>query len=537
MRALSCIAVLCCTLHVEGNGDKISEKPPGSNTNLGKIECLEECCQDANCENIYINQNGECMASNNSDSMLFTKYCQSFNSGSCVSSCTDIPAGDYQSCHGCGVHVKCGDGGIIYDDMPCVGGLVWDDVKKSCDWTSATCPSESTCSTYAMKWNQSVNQEDTALWPTEFGCRRSTTARADVPTEMSTDKPKISAGIENQPTTLSTTEKPPQMSTDQQQTSVEIGNQPTTSSTTEVPPEMSTDKPQTSAEIGNQPTTSSTTEVPPEIGTDKSQISFGIGDQPNTDKSKNKPEYLAESVHFFNMLQTERALPLTTTMITPAEEPVASEKAMILSWEAWTQWTVCHPSRNGQYYFSNGSFHRVRIRLCSLIRQGETHNTTCNRILKGENMSNQRVALAYDVHSEVCIPDVDGQLGDWTIWSKCSASCGQGTKFRARQCIGQTGKGRLCADSKTLQHEMCHNKDCPSEDIRSAYAIARRRGELLPPEVFTESDSEPSSIAISSVAIFVLCVVFGCVILFDIMTCVIELPKKETVKIVESRTP
>ena len=60
----------------------------------------------------------------------------------CVSSCTGMPDGDYQSCNGCNVYVTCSNE-IIHDDRPCPDGLVWDDNLKRCEWESTTCGTDS----------------------------------------------------------------------------------------------------------------------------------------------------------------------------------------------------------------------------------------------------------------------------------------------------------------------------------------------------------------------------------------------------------
>jgi len=55
----------------------------------------------------------------------------------CVSDCSDKPDGDYQSCETCNGFVTCSNG--LVNKMPCPGGLVWDDSKKDCEYTSETC--------------------------------------------------------------------------------------------------------------------------------------------------------------------------------------------------------------------------------------------------------------------------------------------------------------------------------------------------------------------------------------------------------------
>ncbi|KAI0207365.1 hypothetical protein LSAT2_007983 [Lamellibrachia satsuma] len=64
----------------------------------------------------------------------------------CVSDCTGVDNGDYQSCIGCHVFVTCTNG-RKKDNRPCPANLVWDDNVKRCEWSSdcAIVPSESTC--------------------------------------------------------------------------------------------------------------------------------------------------------------------------------------------------------------------------------------------------------------------------------------------------------------------------------------------------------------------------------------------------------
>ena len=57
--------------------------------------------------------------------------------GECVSSCSDKPNGDYQSCETCNGYVTCSNGEPY--ERPCPAKLVWDDVKKRCEATSTTC--------------------------------------------------------------------------------------------------------------------------------------------------------------------------------------------------------------------------------------------------------------------------------------------------------------------------------------------------------------------------------------------------------------
>ncbi|XP_046559539.1 uncharacterized protein LOC124268587, partial [Haliotis rubra] len=56
----------------------------------------------------------------------------------CITSCTGLPDGDYQSCKGCKVFATCWHE-KLFDDRPCVGNTVWDDSFKRCELSSATC--------------------------------------------------------------------------------------------------------------------------------------------------------------------------------------------------------------------------------------------------------------------------------------------------------------------------------------------------------------------------------------------------------------
>ena len=67
--------------------------------------------------------------------------------------------------------------------------------------------------------------------------------------------------------------------------------------------------------------------------------------------------------------------------------------------------------------------------------------------------------LAYSVEKEECIPDLDDYWSNWMQWSKCTASCGKGTRSRKRICVGQTGHGRPCVGSAT-NNEFCSLEEC-----------------------------------------------------------------------------
>ena len=63
--------------------------------------------------------------------------------GRCITTCTGLSDGDYQSCNGCQVYATCVRGRLI-DNRPCMAGGVWDDIRKSCVIKSTTCPEKDT---------------------------------------------------------------------------------------------------------------------------------------------------------------------------------------------------------------------------------------------------------------------------------------------------------------------------------------------------------------------------------------------------------
>ena len=89
--------------------------------------------------------------------------------GTCVSDCNGMPDGDYQSCKTCEGYVSCSNG--YYFDRPCAPNhpgakpLVWDDVKKRCEYESTTCPSTAPSSTAVPPLSSSTSPSTTSGYP------------------------------------------------------------------------------------------------------------------------------------------------------------------------------------------------------------------------------------------------------------------------------------------------------------------------------------------------------------------------------------
>ncbi|ELU01793.1 hypothetical protein CAPTEDRAFT_216679 [Capitella teleta] len=191
----------------------------------------------------------------------------------------------------------------------------------------------------------------------------------------------------------------------------------------------------------------------------------------------------------------------TLTEISEAETLSSVFPNNFLEWEVWTTWTAC--------YFKH-RFERLRIRLCTVSESEATKRigSACPLKLHANTTSGTRksLVLQYASEHEECIPDVDGIWTGWTYWSACSSSCDAGTKSRKRTCLGRSGSGRKCP-GKNNQNDFCVVAECHPEDaVSSSRFVLRRREELLPTDVFTESDSFPSNICLSVSAIAILLV-------------------------------
>ncbi|ELT93198.1 hypothetical protein CAPTEDRAFT_201419 [Capitella teleta] len=181
-----------------------------------------------------------------------------------------------------------------------------------------------------------------------------------------------------------------------------------------------------------------------------------------------------------------------------------------LEWDVWTPWSSCYSSN------ITGLFEKMRIKLCSvaLDKSGASYSS-CTHELNG-TIDQLDVNLYYAVETSECIPDLDRFWSVWSRWSTCSAFCGQGTRVRQRTCTGQYGNGRQCSGEST-QNEFCDQTDC-SQEASPAGHILRRREELLPTVVYTESDSYPSIIRVSTSIIVPLVLLMLIIPLLDFVT-------------------
>ncbi|ELU07496.1 hypothetical protein CAPTEDRAFT_204107 [Capitella teleta] len=182
-----------------------------------------------------------------------------------------------------------------------------------------------------------------------------------------------------------------------------------------------------------------------------------------------------------------------------------------LEWEIWAPWTVCHRSKESHRY------EKLRFKLC-LVSNEMDNKTDCHHHLTGI-ADGRQTYLKYAVQREECIADVDGSWAEWTAWSTCSASCDEGTTSRRRKCAGKSVNGRSCIGQVT-QNGFCVQEKCPQDEalLSRSRSVLKRREELLPTHVFTESDSAASNIGIATVAIIVLVLPILVILSLDFFT-------------------
>uniref|UniRef100_A0A8C7X3Z2 Adhesion G protein-coupled receptor B1a n=1 Tax=Oryzias sinensis TaxID=183150 RepID=A0A8C7X3Z2_9TELE len=108
-----------------------------------------------------------------------------------------------------------------------------------------------------------------------------------------------------------------------------------------------------------------------------------------------------------------------------------------VSGEEWTAWSDCS-STCGEGWQS-------RTRFCV----SSSYSTQCSGPLREQRPCN---------NSSVC--PVHGAWDDWTPWSLCSSTCGQGQRYRTRTCTPPQFGGAPC-DGPNKQNKFCNIASCP----------------------------------------------------------------------------
>ncbi|XP_033738097.1 SCO-spondin-like isoform X2 [Pecten maximus] len=110
-------------------------------------------------------------------------------------------------------------------------------------------------------------------------------------------------------------------------------------------------------------------------------------------------------------------------------------------WEMWSNWTMCSLTCN------NGT---------------QTRNRTCNGPFHGGAKCEGPEDDMRLCNSFFC--PVDGVWDTWTNWTECSHSCGRGSKYRQRECIGPFHNGSECEGSAD-ETMFCNPSNCPVDGL------------------------------------------------------------------------
>ncbi|XP_078662008.1 SCO-spondin-like [Branchiostoma floridae x Branchiostoma belcheri] len=119
-------------------------------------------------------------------------------------------------------------------------------------------------------------------------------------------------------------------------------------------------------------------------------------------------------------------------------------------WGKWDDWSECTATCGGGY--------RVRRRRCdSPEPRGE--GVFC----PGVNYEDE------DCNTQSCDPKLKAHWSEWTDWSTCSATCGEGEQVRTRTCLEAT-PGDICAGQDT-EIQPCNMGTCKEKGLWSPWSV------------------------------------------------------------------
>nr|XP_034974876.1 adhesion G protein-coupled receptor B2 [Zootoca vivipara] len=107
--------------------------------------------------------------------------------------------------------------------------------------------------------------------------------------------------------------------------------------------------------------------------------------------------------------------------------------------EEWSQWSVCS--------LTCGQGTQVRTRSCV----SSPYGTLCSGLLRETRICNNTATCP-----------VHGLWEDWSPWSLCMMTCGQGSRTRMRQCVAPQHGGKACKGPE-VQNKSCNIALCPVE--------------------------------------------------------------------------
>ena len=136
--------------------------------------------------------------------------------------------------------------------------------------------------------------------------------------------------------------------------------------------------------------------------------------------------------------------------------------AIIAQWQEWGQWSQCSTSC--------GPGSKIRARACSHPTFGgddQCHgNSTMAAPCKLSECQGMIVWLSFFYGGDIDVAATDAEWQDWGEWSQCTASCGQGSKVRARACSEPAFGGDEQCPGDYTELENCETSKCAGSSHR-----------------------------------------------------------------------
>jgi len=141
----------------------------------------------------------------------------------------------------------------------------------------------------------------------------------------------------------------------------------------------------------------------------------------------------------------------------------------------WTMWTACDKS------CGNGT--RTRSRTCSNPAPAFGGKTCLDQGL-GDDTEDEECFL---VHCQV-----NGNFSEWSPWTQCSKTCGDGLQTRSRSCDNPTPKyGGLSCTGDTNQNRYCKMGECCDVSYKDLGCFADKGGSNRPlPEMLFSDEAK-----------------------------------------------
>ena len=126
----------------------------------------------------------------------------------------------------------------------------------------------------------------------------------------------------------------------------------------------------------------------------------------------------------------------------------------------WGQWSKCSLDCVNVSMNNQTNVFPKRIRTRKILRKSNARGQSCDqfesRDIKTCNMRPCPIGsidlLSHftfvKCESKSTLPTIDGQWKEWSDFSSCSVSCGNGTKSRTRICEGPFYGGNSCPESE-----------------------------------------------------------------------------------------